>query len=110
MYETNCSVAKTKEFCIADSAKEIKARMNYRRFWESELGNSIKSRTGSNWLAHSPFRDDRHPSFSVCVEGERAGCWRDFATGDAGDVFSFVMNKHSCGFKEALRYTKQFCI
>jgi len=37
----------------------------------------------------SPFRDDRHPSFSVFHEstGDR---WKDHATGDGGDVVDFI--------------------
>jgi hypothetical protein len=35
----------------------------------------------------SPFRDDRHPSFSVYADGQR---WYDFATGEGGDAADFV--------------------
>ena len=35
----------------------------------------------------SPFREDRHPSFSIFADGRG---WKDFATGEAGDVVSFV--------------------
>jgi hypothetical protein len=34
----------------------------------------------------SPFRDERHPSFSVYDEGRR---WKDHATGEGGDAFDF---------------------
>lgn len=35
---------------------------------------------------HSPFREDRKPSFSVYDEGRR---WKDHASGESGDVVSF---------------------
>jgi hypothetical protein len=35
----------------------------------------------------SPFRQDRHPSFSVFDDGR---AWKDFATGEAGDAVDFL--------------------
>lgn len=87
-------------------AERIKNGINYRQFWEHEL-EKIKSRSGVNWTACSPLREDSHPSFSACVEGDKAGCWFDFATGDKGDVISFVMQKYGGDFKGALRYLKK---
>jgi hypothetical protein len=36
---------------------------------------------------HSPFREDRQKSFSVCYEGRG---WTDFATGERGDAVGFL--------------------
>jgi CHC2 zinc finger len=36
---------------------------------------------------HSPFREDRKPSFSVYADGRR---WKDFASGEEGDVIDFL--------------------
>ena len=38
-------------------------------------------------LCCSPFREDKHASFSIFADWRR---WNDFATGDGGDVVSFV--------------------
>jgi DNA primase len=49
----------------------------------------------------SPFRSEQHPSFCVWPEDQR---WYDFAGGDGrgGDVFSYVQQRDSVGFKEAV--------
>ena len=46
-------------------------------------------RTGFEWVARNPRRDDRHPgSFSVNL---RTGRWADFASGDrGGDLISLA--------------------
>ena len=52
----------------------------------------------------SPFRDDRKPSFSVFDDGRR---WRDFATGEAGDVVDFVATAKQCETREAFSFIRQ---
>ncbi len=47
----------------------------------------------------SPFRPDRTPSFSVFDEGRR---FRDFATGDCGDVLDFYARAKGISPEEAL--------
>lgn len=47
-------------------------------------------RSGAWWMAHSPVRDDATPSFGVRLTGEAPGAWRDFATGDKGDVLQLI--------------------
>lgn len=46
----------------------------------------------------NPTRSDKSVgSFSVCVSGQRAGCWADFATDDAGkDLISLYAYLNSC--------------
>ena len=46
----------------------------------------------------SPFRDERHPSFSVYDEGRR---WRDHGTGDHGDSFDFYQHATGKSAKDA---------
>ena len=50
----------------------------------------------------SPFRDDSVPSFGVTM---RAGFlyWRDFATGDAGNIWSLIARKEHTDFSGALQ-------
>jgi hypothetical protein len=48
----------------------------------------------------SPFREDRHPSFSIFADGRG---WKDFATGEAGDVVSFVKCATAGTDAEAIR-------
>lgn len=49
----------------------------------------------------SPFRNDRNPSFSVFVDGK---FWRDFGTGQRGDVVSFVAEAKSCSLSDAAKW------
>ena len=49
-------------------------------------------------ICRSPFRDDRHPSFSVTNDS----VWHDFATGHGGDVVAFVKHAVGCGDAEAI--------
>jgi hypothetical protein len=48
----------------------------------------------------SPFREDRHPSFSISPCGR---LWHDFSTGDGGDVVSFVKRATAGTDAEAIR-------
>lgn len=49
----------------------------------------------------SPFRDDRHPSFSISSCGR---FFKDHATGEGGDVFTFISMATGLGFKDALAW------
>jgi|GEM_PF-2572652 DNA primase (bacterial type) len=81
---------------------EILSRLNYAAFWESELQGRIVSRSGVNWLCRSPFRADRHPSFSVNVQ---TGVFNDFADEQLrGDVIAYVEKRYGMDFKQALEY------
>lgn len=48
------------------------------------------SRQGRWWLASNPKRDDAHPSFGIGLAGDAPGAWKDFATGDKGDVLQLI--------------------
>jgi hypothetical protein len=75
--------------------------------------DSAKARVGIStaWRAYglpgepgrvccSPFRDDRHPSFSISADDR---LWHDFATGDGGDVVDFIRIATGCTDREAIR-------
>jgi hypothetical protein len=51
-------------------------------------------------LCCSPFREERHPSFSISPDGL---LWHDFTTGEGGDVVSFVKRAAACNDAEAIR-------
>lgn len=48
----------------------------------------------------SPFRVDRNPSFII---SDNNYCYRDFATGEVGDCFSFVKKLYNVDFNGALK-------
>ena len=43
-------------------------------------------------------------SLKIAIEGEKAGLWHDFATGEHGDMFSLVQANQHMDFPEALRF------
>ncbi len=77
---------------------ELKSRYSITRAW-ADLG--LRSQPGK--CVPSPFREDRSPSFSVFEDGTR---WKDFATGDGGDVVDFVKLALNASTAEAIRWVK----
>lgn len=58
------------------------------------------------YVCLSPLRPDRHVgSFFVRDDGG----WHDFATGEGGDVFSFVERKDGCDFRTAVDTVARYC-
>jgi len=53
----------------------------------SRIGLPNPPPSKDKYICKSPFRDDNHPSFSIYNNGER---WKDFATGEGGDVVDFL--------------------
>jgi hypothetical protein len=47
----------------------------------------------------SPFREDKHPSFSISADGR---LWRDHATGEGGDGVMFIQRAAGCTNAEAI--------
>jgi hypothetical protein len=54
-------------------------------------------------VCRSPFREDRHPSFSISADGR---LWHDHATGEGGDVVSFVIAATGCDHAAAIARVK----
>lgn len=57
----------------------------------------------------NPGRADRHVgSFVIWLEGPRAGRWRDFATGQHGDLIDLIALNLGCDLKDAVREARGF--
>lgn len=54
----------------------------------------------------SPLREEKHPSFNVYQNESGNFYYKDFGD-ERGDCFKFVMELHSCSFKEALEIVAQ---
>ncbi len=52
----------------------------------------------------SPFRDEKNPSFSVHDDGRR---WKDFASGESGDVLDFVGRATGRDTSGSLRWIRE---
>lgn len=58
------------------------------------------TRAGRNFKGLSPFRAEKTPSFFVFPDTQT---FKDFSSGEQGDVFGFLMKKEGWTFAEALR-------
>lgn len=73
---------------------ELKALYRIEDAWRDEGLEGSPSKCG-----RSPFRADQKPSFSVFADGTQ---WKDHATDERGDVFTFLQIARKCSFQEAL--------
>lgn len=79
-----------------DAKDEIKQRLSV----EEVIADYLElKRAGRNFKAHSPFTNDRTPSFMVSPEKQ---IWHDFSSNKGGDMFSFIMEVEGVEFREAL--------
>ncbi len=78
---------------------DIKARYRITEAW---LDFGLPGQPGKT--CHSPFREDKTPSFSVFAEGSR---FRDFAADEAGDVLDFIQRVKGCTAKEAIQFASE---
>lgn len=58
-------------------------------------------KSGNRFIAPSPFREEKHPSFFIYPDTQR---WYDFGMSRGGDVIDFVMLYKNLSFKDSLSY------
>ncbi len=73
----------------------LKERLLIPEVWQ-KLG--LEGQPGAS--CRSPFRPDKNPSFSITKDGQR---WKDFGTGQHGDVIDFIAVARQISTGEALR-------
>ena len=56
-------------------------------------------KAGREWKGLSPFKTERTPSFTV---NDQKGFYKCFASGEYGDIFTFVMKTEGLSFTEAV--------
>ena len=80
-----------------ESVSDIMKRVSHADLLSHYLGiNSLPV------LINSPLRKDTHPSFFIySPDGERV-LYKDYATGDYGDIYSLLQNKDNISFSELL--------
>lgn len=54
-------------------------------------------------LVNSPLRNDHHPSFFIYSPDGNKVFYRDYATGDVGDIYSLLQKQKSMSFAELIR-------
>jgi len=80
----------------ADLLDEIRSRVPVSRVVERRV--KLK-RQGREYIGLSPFKTERSPSFTV---NDHKGFYHCFATGEHGDVFTFLMKVEGLSFPEAV--------
>ncbi|MGH7753855.1 MAG: CHC2 zinc finger domain-containing protein, partial [Gemmatimonadales bacterium] len=61
-------------------------------------------RAGREFKGLSPFKSEKTPSFTV---NDQKGFYHCFATGEHGDIFTFLMKTEGLGFPEAVERLAQ---
>ena len=78
-------------------AAEVKSKLSV----VDVVGESVSlKKAGTTYKGLCPFHGEKTPSFIVTPQRET---WHCFGCGLGGDIFSFVMQRDSVGFPEALR-------
>jgi DNA primase catalytic core len=78
-------------------AAEVKSKLNI----VDVIGETVSlKKAGSTYKGLCPFHGEKTPSFTVTPSRES---WKCFGCGLGGDVFSFVMQRDSVAFPEALK-------
>lgn len=86
---------------VNDDVSQVKDRLDI----VEVIGDYVRlRRAGANFIGLCPFHDEKTPSFNVSPSRQTYHC---FGCGRGGDVFSFVMEKESLGFREALEVLAQ---
>ncbi len=75
---------------------EIRSRLPVSRVVERRV--KLK-RAGREYMGLSPFKTERTPSFTV---SDQKGFYHCFASGEHGDIFTFVMKTEGLSFPEAV--------
>lgn len=73
----------------------LKERLLIPEVWQKLALQGQPSKT-----CRSPFREDKNPSFSITKDGRR---WKDYGTGQNGDVIDFIAMARQISTGEALK-------
>jgi DNA primase len=80
-----------------NNVEEIKARLNI----VDLVGEYVRlTKAGANWKGLCPFHHEKSPSFMVNEEKQIFHC---FGCSKGGDMFTFVQEMESLGFREAMK-------
>ena len=72
--------------------------------WLAANGHQPAKKSGRNLFYYSPFHAERTPSFSVNTQGNY---WKDFSTGEGGDLIELVKKIRGCSFQAAVDLLSQ---
>lgn len=71
----------------------------------------VLNQYGAEYNKRAPYREDSNPSFSIFANGER---WKDFATGEGGDILDLIQKfedagGQQCDLSRALEIAESLC-
>ncbi|MFC1616769.1 CHC2 zinc finger domain-containing protein [Candidatus Margulisiibacteriota bacterium] len=96
-----------------DHLKErIKNSFPYERFFRNELDVSDVQSNSSRLQAACPFHEDKQPSLSITLAGDKRGLLYCHAAGcsfHGGDIFSYFQHKSNFSFWDALKAAGEVC-
>ena len=84
---------------------EVKAALNYNAL---ALCNHLfpDGRQEHNYFKIGDVHGSKGRSLSVFLDGAQAGRWKDFETGDGGDLIDLIMEAQGCDFNSAISWAK----
>ena len=81
-----------------ESVQDVMARVSHADLLSYYLGiDSLPV------LINSPLRDDEHPSFFIYSPDGSKVLYKDYATGDKGDIYSLLAHKDNLTFSQLIR-------
>lgn len=81
-----------------ESVKEVMGRISHADLLSHYLGiDSLPV------LINSPLRNDRHPSFFIYSPDGTRVLYRDYATGEKGDIYNLLQKRSGKSFSELIR-------
>ena len=81
-----------------ESVKEVMGRISHADLLSHYLGiDSLPV------LINSPLRNDRHPSFFIYSPDGTRVLYRDYATGEKGDIYNLLQRRSGKSFSELIR-------
>jgi len=67
------------------------------------IGFNPRWQSGQKAMFFSPLRTEANPSFSVQRSSDGSWNWKDWGTGESGDIIKFAQTYYGVDFKEALK-------
>lgn len=83
-------------------------------FAQDFLSNGRLQRNGiaREWIVgdvmNTPPKDNNSGSFHLALDGDKAGSWFDFATGEGGGLLDIIMHQRGVGISEAINIASEW--
>ncbi len=82
-------------------ALELKQKLSFKA---AEIGVNLLGSPNKHLSNSQLLRWEKDGKIAMKINGNKAGIWHDFSTGDGGDLFTLVQREKNCDFVEAKKY------